>query len=389
MLSEIDNMDTEEFLANDPERLTEFFFQKYNFLVPQLQEDELWRDQEQEVDIKPRNGMPLTSDLLAGAEVLKGFRYIFHVPFDGHPAMFRFAPSTQTTSGPPSVYRLEQDELVIAYYMVGAEAEVLERALYADLDSIRKHLNWLAEDFSRNNPTLLDAARNRIEARLKRLQRKRAVGEKLQIPLKRRNPPEAYKVPIVRRETPVVRRQQDPSVEAPEWILEDKQYEHIISVMEGMASVMEQSPDAFRRIGEEAIRWHFVLVLNGHYEGGASGETFNAGGKTDILVQWERKVAFIAECKIWDGASSLEDAVDQLFGYVTWHNTRTAILLFNRNENFSRVLDQIPSIVEEHESFKERLLYKDSKTAFRFRLRHPRDPEHELMLTILAFDVPT
>jgi hypothetical protein len=70
MLLEVENIDADEFLVYDPVTLTEHLFEKYKFVVPQLREDELWRDQEQEVDIKPRNEMPLT-------EVLKGFRYTF------------------------------------------------------------------------------------------------------------------------------------------------------------------------------------------------------------------------------------------------------------------------------------------------------------------------
>jgi hypothetical protein len=72
---------------------------------------------------------------------------------------------------------------------------------------------------------------------------------------------------------------------APEPTLSPSDYEHILSVMTNMALVMERSPSAFSAMSEEALRWHFLVQLNGHYEGQATGETFNYEGKTDILVR--------------------------------------------------------------------------------------------------------
>lgn len=389
MLREVDRADADEFLAQDPENLAELFFEKYVLTVPRLEADGVWRDPEQEIEIKPRSNTPFAGDFMDELGTVKAFRYTFHVPFQGHPAVFRFAPSVRTAAGPPYVHKFSENELLVSYDTAAPDAEALEQSLMSTLDSIRRHLGWLADDFKSYNLALLDAARQRIEARQERLRRNRAASEKLTIPLKPQDPPEAYNIPLVPKPAPVIRRTEERPERAPYWAIEDPQYKHILSILEGMSSVMERSPDAFRKIKEEALRWHFVLVLNGHYPGGASGETFNASGKTDILLQWEGKVAFIAECKFWDGQASLERAVDQLFKYVTWRDTHTAILLFNRKVNFSAVLAQIPSVVENHESFKEHLPYKATKTAFRFRLRHPRDPEHEMILTILAFDVPS
>jgi hypothetical protein len=61
----------------------------------------------------------------------------------------------------------------------------------------------------------------------------------------------------------------------PEPILEETEYQHILDVIESMVKVMERSPKAFHSIDEEALRTHFIVQLNGHYEGQATGETFN------------------------------------------------------------------------------------------------------------------
>ena len=52
-----------------------------------------------------------------------------------------------------------------------------------------------------------------------------------------------------------------------------------------MSLVMEYSPKAFADLGEEALRFHFLVQLNGQYEGEATGETFNGEGKSDIIIR--------------------------------------------------------------------------------------------------------
>jgi hypothetical protein len=89
-----------------------------------------------------------------------------------------------------------------------------------------------------------------------------------------------------------------------------------------MSLVIDRSPSSFITLDEEAIRTHFLLQLNGHYEGNASGETFNASGKTDILIKVDNKNIFIAECKFWDGVKKFNEAIDQLLGYLSWRDSK-------------------------------------------------------------------
>jgi hypothetical protein len=42
---------------------------------------------------------------------------------------------------------------------------------------------------------------------------------------------------------------------------------------------------------EEDLRQHFLVQLNGQYEGQATGETFNFQGKTDILIRAEEETS--------------------------------------------------------------------------------------------------
>lgn len=154
-----------------------------------------------------------------------------------------------------------------------------------------------------------------------------------------------------------------------------------------MAIGMERSPSAFKDLGEEALRFQFLVPLNGHYEGAASGEAFNYEGKTDILIRVDGRNIFIAECKIWVGSKKLTETVDQLLRYSSWRDTKTAIIIFNRNKNFTKVLEAIPPTMQAHPNFLRSEEFS-GETGFRYTFCHRDDRSRELTLTVLAFDVP-
>src|SRR5437773_386517 len=151
-------------------------------------------------------------------------------------------------------------------------------------------------------------------------------------------------VPIQRGRARVERPAVPTGKFAPEPILAADEYENILSIIKNMVRVMEQSPHAFENMAEEDLRTHFLVQLNSQYEGGATGETFNFQGKTDILIRAEGRNVFIAECKFWGGEKQFLDTIDQLLSYLSWRDTKTAVIIFNRNANFSNVLKKITEI---------------------------------------------
>ncbi len=166
-----------------------------------------------------------------------------------------------------------------------------------------------------------------------------------------------------------------------------QEYEHILSVISNMVAVIERSPKAFREMAEEEIRQHFLVQLNGQYEGQASGETFNFDGKTDILIRHQGRNIFIAECKFWKGPESLRKALDQLLCYATWRDTKTALLIFNRERNFSTVVSRIPEVVRAHPNFRRDMPF-NHEVGYRCAVHHRDDPNREIILTVLAFEIP-
>ena len=138
---------------------------------------------------------------------------------------------------------------------------------------------------------------------------------------------------------------------------------------------------------EEALRQHFLVQLNGQFEGKATGETFNMSGKTDILLREGDRNVFIAECKFWKGPKAFNDAIDQLLSYATWRDGKTAILVFNRGTETSTVLSGIDAVAQEHANFK-RVVSWPHESGFRYVFHSNGDENRELVLTVLVFHVP-
>src|SRR5260370_9957277 len=158
-----------------------------------------------------------------------------------------------------------------------------------------------------------------------RLLRIRQAGAAIGLPLRRREgAPQTYAVPNVIRKTAIQKPVVNRKGFVPEPALAEQEYDNILSIVRGMVSVMERSPKAFAHMGEEDIRSHFLVQLNGQYQGRATGETFTYQGKTDILIREGDRNVFIAECKIWKGEVELSKAIEQILGYLHWRDTKAA-----------------------------------------------------------------
>jgi len=130
------------------------------------------------------------------------------------------------------------------------------------------------------------------------------------------------------------------------------------------------------------------VQLKGVFKGQAAGETFNFQGKTDILIRIDGKNVFIPECKFWKGEKVFLGSIDQLLSYLSWRDTKAAVLVFNRNADLSAVLSKVAEIMPKHANFKRKLGKSDEST-FRFVFVQPKDANREITLTVMVFDIPS
>lgn len=160
---------------------------------------------------------------------------------------------------------------------------------------------------------------------------------------------EAEQVPL---QPGIVRRKLRPDASSSEATLTAEIYEDIVQTIEQMTRAMERTPTA-ARLGEEEIRDLILFVLNANYRGAAAGEVFNGTGKTDILLRWNDQNAFIGECKFWEGPARFRNAIDQLHGYVTWRDTKAALILFVKAGKPTDIIDKASHELRKHRTFIE------------------------------------
>lgn len=385
MLEEIDALDGNRLLNTSVDDLCDYFEQKYKLEVPRLRESEIAVDQsETNVDVSqdPRRVIFDRSKPF----YIKGTTVRFFIPFDGDQELFKCRPGPFTLNPPRG--GVTAGELILSFTRTEHDANEVKAKFDRTLSTTRQYLERIEHDVSTFNSSLRDKARQRIDTRRQKLLKDQGLVAALGFPLrKREDVPQTYVVPTVRRKvTPLLPRASTAPF-VPEPTLDMKEYEHILSVINNMVAVIERSPKAFKGMQEEDLRQHFLVQLNGQYEGQATGETFNSQGKTDILIRVEGKNIFIAECKFWRGPESVREGIDQLLSYTSWRDTKTALLIFNRGKNFSHVLARIPEVFRAHPNFKRELPY-DSESGFRFVFHHRGDTNRELILTVLAFEVP-
>ena len=317
---------------------------------------------------------------------ISGTRVEVTVPFSGESEAFRIRPTTYTMT--PLRCEIRDRALVIKVQGADLEPQQVRAEIDRTIGAIKQHLDCLRDNARGLNEQIRRLADERINWRRQKLLADQNLVASLGFPLKERaDAPRTFSAPNVRRRIAPTMPRASAAPYRPEPVLSADDYEHILSVMTNMALVMERSPSAFAAMDEEALRSHFLVQLNGHYEGQASGETFNYEGKTDILIRAEGKNIFIAECKYWRGAKAFREAVDQLLRYVCWRDTKTMIVIFNQNKDFSQVIETIPGAVKAHPNFK-RAVDDNREGRSRYVLVHRDDRNREMILTVLAFDVP-
>ena len=165
-------------------------------------------------------------------------------------------------------------------------------------------------------------------------------------------------------------------------------YYDTLKVIYDFGKSMEKKPSTYEGKDEEGIRDLFLLILETRYDGTtATGETFNKDGKTDIILKYANDGSnlFVAECKLWHGASEFHKAISQLFDkYLTWRDSKTALLLFVTNRDFTNVIATIKAEVVKHPYFVKSVEQR-GETSFSYHFHLPNDKDKIVFFEVIAF----
>ncbi len=383
-LEEVESLAPNRLLQVSETDLLDYIREQYSVEPVNLLRDAMYVTEPQEVEIDVSHD-PRRFVIPGERAIVKGVAFSVVVPFTGSGIVLYCRPQSFTLNPPTG--RVDGQTLYLDFECTDASADAIRREYEHTVGQIEGYLGNGADQIKRHNERLEQETAQAIARRKKRLLDNQGLVANLGLPVKRRDVPDTYSIPMKPRKPPVQKPTAPDKPYQPEPTLLADEYEHILEILGSMALVMERSPKTFVKLDEEEIRDHFLLHLNGHYEGQATGETFNYEGKTDILIRADGRTVFIAECLIWRGEAYLTQKIDQILGYTSWRDTKTAILIFSRNKDFSAVLAKVPETVLAHPNCKKEIA-KKGETQFRFLFNHREDRNRELTITVMVFHVP-
>ena len=382
----VDSMQRDKFRELSDEDICNELLEIWKISFPEIDKGgvELVEDKEIKVDVSddrsydiPNRNKPFYNP---------GHSYTFSIPFSGDRKYFYLRGQSGPMNHPLGT--LQQNEIHITIETSDTDATNVKNTFDDQLKSINAFLPSIQQRIKDYNENLPSAISRFISLRRERLEKVENTVKSMGVPIRRKDKaPIPFKIPESKKKIRIKKIAKSKSMVVAERSLSMEDFDSILSDIEGMAQIFEQDPSAFNTMGEEALRWLFLIPLNIQYDS-VTGETFHFGGKTDILIKADGKNVFIAECKIWDGPKSLAEAIDQLLSYSSWRDTKLAILVFNRNKIFSKVIEKVKETIPNHKCFVGELNSK-GETHFRFTFHNPNDKDRLVNLAVLIFDVPT
>ena len=309
--------------------------------------------------------------------------------FAGDPNLFNMSPQTMGSTVPRG--RINTTKRTVEIRFVGrspADPTQVERHFTDSIQEFERYIDWQSQQIAQFNISISEHARSALIKRKNKVLADRELDASLHVPLeKRTNPIPQYNVdPIKRpRPKPVIEKE---SIEPfnPEPTISEEVFRDILQEISSMASAVERLPSTFATMPEESLRDVLLVILNNRF-GPASGETFSRSGKTDILIPYEgeQQAVFVAECKLWRGPSVFKKAINQLLGYLTWRDTKAALIVFIKTGNPSEIIAKAISELVDHPQYK-----RDGATLAAqstFILGHAEDINREIQIALVVIPI--
>ena len=375
---DIESLPEGQFIASSDEEIINHIFSKHEIIPLKIFEDAMRRESDEDAKISYRDDKY--------GRTFDGVRFHVKLPFTGDYKLWYLTPSRYVANFPEGIVQRNED--VLTFDVVAAldqDPETSNKHVKRNLEYIKPFIDRQKEDIKRFNASITDHAKAAISARRKKLSKRNAVVKAFNVPLKRSvNAPDITHIPINHRIIKPLRSAQN---RPQEYGISDDDYEHILKIIRHEGATYESTPETFKGLDEEKLRNIILAHLNGHYQGDATGETFRKSGKTDIRIEFKSRAAFVGECKVWRGEKEIIEAIDQLTGYLTWRDCKTAIVIFNKDiKGFNAIQRKVPEIFKAHKNYLHTPLNQPAGE-WRFAFKSKDDEERHVTVHVFLFDL--
>ncbi|OSX87810.1 hypothetical protein [Bacillus mycoides] len=310
----------------------------------------------------------------------------FHIPFTGNPSLIRMKPSTYSFNNP--TVEIENNTIkhdVIVFNQSAEQVDEEYKRLIYDLQERVGRVNSQIKEF---NDSLSQRIESEFTARKQSILQRKNFLSSLSVPIKRaENVPQTFSVPTPARKKITPKPVVTENGFKPEPTISSTDYHEILQVIHDTGVMFERAPSTYSQKGEEDLRDHILMNLAPRFEGEVSGETFNKTGKTDILLRYQGENVFVGECKIWKGKKVFLDTISQLIGYLTWRDSKAAVIMFVKQKDISKVIKTVEGEISTHLNYLGFVSKQnDSWSNYRFHING--DKNREIKLAVLLVHIP-
>lgn len=348
VIDKVNSIPEEHLLNSTAESLLDSIVKEFTIKPFELYEEQIeMHTEETKVDVSCDPSFPYMSSV-SGPHYVPGMTTRFDIPFSGDTEIFGYR-TNPFLSTPPVVELLSEHIRIEITKRNNVGVDEIQAEYKFKFESVKRSMSNANSNIQGYNSSLRDVVKRQLSNRRNRIGDIKNLAKSLNIKLiKNANAPSINPVKI--NLSPVPKPKEGSADPYPvEFGISTENYEHILSIIRHHGRSFEKNPRIFSSHGEENLRDFILCHLNGHFDGDANGETFRKSGKTDICIQKDDRAAFVGECKVWSGPSGISRALSQLFGYLTWRDSKAALIMFNKkNKNISRILDEIPKALRGH-----------------------------------------
>ncbi len=313
---------------------------------------------------------------------------VYHLPFTGDRQLL----CLETSAGPIRSVEVTviDDCLCFEVLIRGEDSAGLEAEANGKIALLGKWLTHSRSEVEAHNRQLPEFARRTFSQRKNKILAENEMIAALELPLIERDDlPRTFAVSPLEdtHEIPIPKPAVTEQGYRTEPTLDAASHARVLEVVRDTLKVMEQHPSLCKGKDEEALRDLVLFQLTPRFKWSATAETFNRGGKTDILLRYENSNLFVAECKIWDGPSKYLAGIDQLLGYLTWRDSKAALIVFVRNKEITPVLEAVKDATPTHANWLGTADCPD-EGVFHYRVYINGDRNREVKLAVFVCHIP-
>lgn len=279
----------------------------------------------------------------------------YHFPFSGDVNVLNYMPNPAIVWTEEFTHSIspEGEELTFDIINFSNDPETIKRESERTMGNLKTQLGHIRNQIEGHNSNLKNEIVQRVQDRKKNLLKNSDFLTQLGVPIRKRSDlPETFSVPAPKIPKKIIPRPATPTAGAnPDPALDISTYNEILQVIHDLGKAIERMPATYQGKSEEQLRDHFLMYLEPRFQGSATGETFNKTGKTDILLRYENSNVFVAECKYWGGEKLYLETIDQILKYLTWRDSKAAVIIFVKNADFSSVIAKVKEATPTHPNY--------------------------------------